>query len=94
MITTISMGTRRGQVHQAHGLPITTLLRSSTNLDWGDKFHFALRMKGESFYRSLERHEEFISDKPFEKPGPKKGGKVLDCGCGIGGLIAPSRSTV
>ena len=48
---------------------------------WGDKFHFALRKKDETFYRSLERHEEFISD----KLGMKEGDKVLDCGCGIGG---------
>jgi len=48
---------------------------------WGDQFHFALRKKDDTFYRSLDRHEEFLSD----KLGLKKGDKVLDCGCGIGG---------
>ena len=48
---------------------------------WGDQFHFAKRKKGETFYRSLDRHEEFIAD----KLGLKEGDRVLDCGCGIGG---------
>jgi sterol 24-C-methyltransferase len=48
---------------------------------WGQSFHFAIKKKGETFYSSLFRHEKFLSD----TLGLKKGDKVLDCGCGVGG---------
>lgn len=54
---------------------------------WGDKFHFAPRFYSESFEESLTRHEHFIAS----RGGFKKGDRVLDIGCGIGG---PARAIV
>lgn len=48
---------------------------------WGTSFHFANRMKGESFKQSILRHEYYLAG----RLGIKKGANVLDCGCGIGG---------
>ena len=48
---------------------------------WGQSFHFAPRRRGESFKESLLRHEHFLADQLFLKPGMQ----VLDAGCGIGG---------
>ena len=50
---------------------------------WGDSFHFAPRLKNESFEASLKRYELFIAQKMNLRPGEK----VLDVGCGIGGPI-------
>ena len=56
---------------------------------WGDCFHFAHRLKGETLRESIKRHEHFLASKlaPCLKPG--KGAnqrpKVLDVGCGVGG---------
>ncbi|MEM7605129.1 MAG: methyltransferase domain-containing protein [Myxococcota bacterium] len=48
---------------------------------WGKSFHFAPRVKGESFKASILRHEHFLSRKLGLKPGME----VLDVGCGVGG---------
>jgi len=48
---------------------------------WGQSFHFANRLKGESFYESIRRHEYFLAG----RLNVSKGKKLLDCGCGIGG---------
>lgn len=48
---------------------------------WGTSFHFANQIKGENFHSSILRHEYFIAG----RLNVKKGAKVLDCGCGIGG---------
>jgi sterol 24-C-methyltransferase len=48
---------------------------------WGTSFHFADRRKGESFHSSILRHETYLAG----RLGVKKGAKVLDCGCGVGG---------
>jgi sterol 24-C-methyltransferase len=52
---------------------------------WGDSFHFATRVKGESFEASLARAEHYLALRLRLEPGMK----VLDVGCGIGG---PMRS--
>ncbi len=48
---------------------------------WGQSFHFAPRMKGESFEASLARSEHSFALKLGLKPGMR----VLDVGCGVGG---------
>lgn len=50
---------------------------------WGDSFHFAPRLKNESFEASLKRHELFLAQKMNLQPGKK----ILDVGCGVGGPI-------
>ena len=54
---------------------------------WGDCFHFAHRLKGETLRESIKRHEHFLASKFTAGMKPKKGQrpKVLDVGCGIGG---------
>ncbi|PVV04864.1 hypothetical protein BB560_000621 [Smittium megazygosporum] len=54
---------------------------------WGESFHFARRCKGETLAQSLTRHEEYL----FASANIKKGMKVLDVGCGVGG---PARTCV
>lgn len=48
---------------------------------WGQSFHFAYQLKGESFKEAIARHEWYIAG----RLGVKKGDKLLDVGCGIGG---------
>jgi sterol 24-C-methyltransferase len=52
---------------------------------WGESFHFATRVKGESFEASLARAEHYLALRLGLGPGMK----VLDVGCGVGG---PMRS--
>ncbi|KAJ1276845.1 hypothetical protein BS78_05G247200 [Paspalum vaginatum] len=55
---------------------------------WGQSFHFAPRCREETLRESIKRFEHFIA----LQLGFKKGMKVLDVGCGIGGpLIEISR---
>ncbi len=48
---------------------------------WGQSFHFAPRLEGESFEESLTRHELFLA----RAIGLRTGMRVLDVGCGDGG---------
>ena len=58
---------------------------------WGQSFHFAEKLAGESFKASIARHEYYLAP----KLGMKESDRVLDCGCGIGGpLCATARSNL
>lgn len=48
---------------------------------WGQSFHFAYQLKGESFKEAIARHEYFLAG----RLGVNEGQKVIDVGCGIGG---------
>ena len=48
---------------------------------WGQSFHFAYQLKGESFKSAIARHEYFLAG----KLGVAAGDDILDVGCGIGG---------
>lgn len=48
---------------------------------WGQCFHFAYKLKDETFQTSIARHEYYLAG----RLGIKAGDNVLDCGCGIGG---------
>ncbi|KAM3452837.1 hypothetical protein MY3296_004253 [Beauveria thailandica] len=48
---------------------------------WGASFHFCLFSYGEPFQQAIARHEHFIAS----QIGIKRGMKVLDMGCGVGG---------
>lgn len=48
---------------------------------WGQSFHFAYQLKGESFKEAIARHEYFLAG----RLGAKQGDKILDVGCGVGG---------
>lgn len=48
---------------------------------WGQSFHFAYQLKGETFQQAIQRHEYYIAG----RLGLSSGDTVLDCGCGVGG---------
>jgi sterol 24-C-methyltransferase len=48
---------------------------------WGQCFHFAYQLPGETFKQAIARHEYYLAG----RLGVSAGQKVLDCGCGIGG---------
>eukprot|EP01102_Stenamoeba_stenopodia_P002911 TRINITY_DN1282_c0_g1_i1.p1 TRINITY_DN1282_c0_g1~~TRINITY_DN1282_c0_g1_i1.p1 ORF type:complete len:351 (+),score=93.46 TRINITY_DN1282_c0_g1_i1:169-1221(+) len=48
---------------------------------WGQSFHFSVRHKREGFEASIARHEYYLA----HKLEIKKGYRVLDVGCGVGG---------
>merc|ERR1712130_155042 len=56
---------------------------STTFYEWGwrTSFHFAHRLADEDFSQSIKRHEYQLASHLHLR----KGEKVLDCGCGIGG---------
>ena len=47
---------------------------------WGQSFHFAYQLKGESFKSAIARHEYFLAG----KLGVAAGDNILDVGCGNG----------
>lgn len=48
---------------------------------WGQSFHFAYQLPGETFRSAIARHEYYLAG----RLGVKAGAKVLDVGCGVGG---------
>lgn len=48
---------------------------------WGTSFHFADRRANETFKQSMARHEHYLAG----RLSVKRGAKLLDCGCGVGG---------
>lgn len=48
---------------------------------WGQSFHFAPRVQGETFNESILRSEHYLA----MRLGLKETDKVLDVGCGVGG---------
>ena len=50
---------------------------------WGQCFHFAYQLKGETFQTAIARHEYYLAG----RLGVGQGEKLLDCGCGIGGPL-------
>jgi len=48
---------------------------------WGQSFHFCRFSKREGFLAAVARHEHYLA----HMIGIKKGMKVLDVGCGVGG---------
>ncbi|KAI0524992.1 hypothetical protein KFK09_004382 [Dendrobium nobile] len=59
------------------------LATSFYEFGWGESFHFADRWKGESLKESIRRQEHFLA----LQLGLKRGMRVLDVGCGIGGPL-------
>lgn len=57
------------------------LATSFYEFGWGESFHFAHRLKGETLRDSLKRHEHYLAAKGCFKEGDQ----VLDLGCGVGG---------
>ncbi|KAJ2740089.1 Delta(24)-sterol C-methyltransferase [Coemansia sp. BCRC 34301] len=54
---------------------------------WGESFHFSRRSVGETHRESTRRHEHIL----FGRAQIRKGMKVLDVGCGVGG---PARECI
>lgn len=54
---------------------------------WGESFHFCRFAHGEAFPQAIARHEHLLA----AHVGLRKGMKVLDVGCGVGG---PAREMV
>jgi sterol 24-C-methyltransferase len=50
---------------------------------WGASFHFAQRLRDETFTESIKRHEYYLAS----LMNIREGDKVLDVGCGIGGPL-------
>lgn len=48
---------------------------------WGQSFHFAYQLPGETFKSAIARHEYYLAG----RLGVKQGDAVLDVGCGVGG---------
>jgi len=59
------------------------LATSFYEFGWGESFHFAHRYKWETLRESIVRHEHYLAS----KLNVKKGDRVLDVGCGVGGPL-------
>ena len=50
---------------------------------WGQSFHFAPRVEGESFAASIARHQHYLAHRLDLRPGVM----AVDLGCGVGGPL-------
>ncbi|KAF7731571.1 Delta(24)-sterol C-methyltransferase [Apophysomyces ossiformis] len=73
---------RRGQA-QSMTNAFYDLVTDFYEYGWGQSFHFAKLYKGDTFEENIKRHESFLA----LKLGLKKGMRVLDVGCGVGGPL-------
>ncbi|KAG0171321.1 Delta(24)-sterol C-methyltransferase [Apophysomyces sp. BC1034] len=73
---------RRGQA-QSMTNAFYDLVTDFYEYGWGQSFHFARLYKGDTFEENIKRHESFLA----LKLGLKKGMRVLDVGCGVGGPL-------
>ncbi|KAL8369492.1 hypothetical protein RB595_000015 [Gaeumannomyces hyphopodioides] len=48
---------------------------------WSQSFHFCRFAYGEGFHAAIARHEQYLA----HRMGIKRGARVLDVGCGVGG---------
>jgi sterol 24-C-methyltransferase len=78
----------QGDTAEQRNSAYTTLVNSYYELatlfyewGWGQSFHFAYQLKGESFKEAIARHEYYLAG----RLGVQQGDRVLDVGCGIGG---------
>jgi 2-polyprenyl-3-methyl-5-hydroxy-6-metoxy-1,4-benzoquinol methylase len=78
----------KGDTADQRNSAYTTLVNSYYELatlfyewGWGQSFHFAYQLKGESFKEAIARHEYYLAG----RLGVQQGDKILDVGCGIGG---------
>ncbi|KAI6371867.1 Delta(24)-sterol C-methyltransferase [Pyricularia grisea] len=80
--------TETNEVREARKSDYATLTRQYYNLvtdfyeyGWGQSFHFCTFAYGETFASAIKRYEYTLA----HRIGIKKGMKVLDVGCGVGG---------
>lgn len=84
---TAHSGNHRAIVMDPGGVIPSIPWSSFQSNEQGESFHFARLFSGDSFAACMLRHEEYLA----LKLGLKRGDKVLDVGCGVGG---PMRNVV
>lgn len=72
---------KREQLAQEVSRNFYDLVTDFYEYGWGQSFHFATQKKGQEYTQATSDYEVFIG----KKLGLRKGMKVLDVGCGIGG---------
>lgn len=83
-----SAGTETVEIRESRKAEYATLTRHYYNLatdlyeyGWGGSFHFCRFAYGEGFHQAIARHEHYLA----HTMGLRRGMKVLDVGCGVGG---------
>ena len=74
---------RRATDHRAFVENYYDLATDLYEYGWGESFHFASRVPGESLAASIARQEHFVALKLGLRPGMR----VADFGCGVGGPL-------